>query len=176
MVLSATTSPHYTVTAEQMSMLKRRPSWVVDLSMPRDVDAGVGAIPGITLYNVDTLGAEQHRGEIPVEVLDILDDYMGRFYEWHNYRKCLPAIENLKEAITERGLTYPELEDGLEQEELVELTVSKAVDLLTGGLKEHFTPEDLERVVGKIKVHTAVRSRERENCHGEKRILFPAIC
>ena len=69
-----------------------------------------------------------------------------------------------------------ELEDGLEQEELVELTVSKAVDLLTGGLKEHFTPEDLERVVGKIKVHTAVRSRERENCHGEKRILFPAIC
>ena len=101
---------------------------------------------------------------------------MGRFYEWHNYRKCLPAIENLKEAITERVLTYPELEDGLEQEELVELTVSKAVDLLTGGLKEHFTPEDLERVVGKIKVHTAVRSRERENCHGEKRILFPAIC
>ena len=176
LVLSATTSPHYTVTAEQMSMLKRRPSWVVDLSMPRDVDAGVGAIPGITLYNVDTLGAEQHRGEIPVEVLDILDDYMGRFYEWHNYRKCLPAIENLKEAITERVLTYPELEDGLEQEELVELTVSKAVDLLTGGLKEHFTPEDLERVVGKIKVHTAVRSRERENCHGEKRILFPAIC
>ena len=31
LVLSATTSPHYTVTAEQMSMLKRRPSWVVDL-------------------------------------------------------------------------------------------------------------------------------------------------
>ena len=175
-VLSATTSPHYTVTAEQVSRLGRRPSYVVDLAMPRDVDAAVGDLPEVRLYNVDTLGAERHQGEIPAEALDILDDYMGRFYEWNNYRKCLPAIEDLKTAITERVLTYPEVEEDLDPEELIELAVGRAVDLLTGGLKEHISPEDLERCVGKIKVHTAVKSREREGSHDRKRIPFPAIC
>ena len=175
-VLSATTSPHYTVTAEQVRRLDRRPACVVDLAMPRDVDAAVGELPGVRLYNVDTLGAERHHGEIPAEATDILDDYMGRFYEWNNYRKCLPAIEDLKAAITERVLTYPEVEEDLDAGELVELAVGRAVDLLTGGLKEHITPEELERCVGKIRVHTAVKGREREGGHDRKRIPFPAIC
>ena len=75
-LLSATTSPHYTVSARQMSMLKARPSWVVDLAMPRDVDPAAGDLPGVTLYNVDTLGAEQRRGALPQTVTDILDSHM----------------------------------------------------------------------------------------------------
>ena len=63
-VLSATTSPHYTVTAEQVSRLGCRPAYVVDLAMPRDVDAAVGDLPEVTLYNVDTLGAERHQGQV----------------------------------------------------------------------------------------------------------------
>lgn len=170
-VLSATTSPHYTLTAEQMSMLGRRPAFVVDLAMPRDVEPAVGDLPGVTLYNVDTLGAERHQGEIPPEVQDILDDHMGRFYEWHNYRKCLPSIERLKKAVTERMLTYPELGEELEQDELVELAVGRAVDLITGGLKENISPEDLDRCVDKIKLHTAVkREKDRE------KVPVPAVC
>ena len=174
-LLSATTSPHYTVSAEQMSMLKTRPGRVVDLAMPRDVDPAVGDIPGVTLYNVDTLGAEQHRGELPQAVTDILADHMARFYEWNNYRSCLPAIEALKEAIAQRVLTYPELEEDLEAEELVELAVGRAVDLLTGGLKEHIRPEDLERCVGKIRVHTAARG-QREGGHERKHITLSPVC
>ena len=141
--------------------------------MPRDVDAGVGAIPGITLYNVDTLGAEQHRGRSLWRYWIFWMIIWAVSTSGTTIGNASPAIENLKEAITERVLTYPELEDGLEQEELVELTVSKAVDLLTGGLKEHFTPEDLERVVGKIKVHTAVRSRERRIAMEKNASCFP---
>ena len=172
-LLSATTSPHYTVSARQMSMLKARPSWVVDLAMPRDVDPAVGDLPGVTLYNVDTLGAEQRRGALPQTVTDILDSHMARFYEWSNYRRCLPAIEALKEAIAQRVLTYPELEEDLEAEELVELAVSRAVDLLTGGLKERIRPEDLERCAGKIRVHTAARG-QREGRHAH--IPFSHVC
>ena len=120
-----------------------------------------GDLPGVTLYNVDTLGAEQRRGALPQTVTDILDSHMARFYEWSNYRRCLPAIEALKEAIAQRVLTYPELEEDLEAEELVELAVSRAVDLLTGGLKERIRPEDLERCAGKIRVHTAAGARGR---------------
>ena len=175
-LLSATASPHYTVTAEQISMLKAKPACVVDLAMPRDVDAKVGKLPGVTLYNVDTLGAQQHRGQIPQEALDILDDYMSRFYEWHNYRRCLPMIEALKEAITQRLLTYPEVEEELDRDELVELAVGRAVELITGGLKEYINPKDLERCVKKINAHTAAKDRERENVNDKKRATFPAVC
>ena len=58
-VLSATTSPHYTVTVEQLRRVARPPARVVDLAMPRDVDPAAGELPGVTLYNVDALGAEQ---------------------------------------------------------------------------------------------------------------------
>ena len=129
-----------------------------------------------SMFSARVIGPSEDGAEVPAEALDILDDYMGRFYEWNNYRKCLPAIEDLKTAITERVLTYPEVEEDLDPEELVELAVGRAVDLLTGGLKEHISPEDLERCVGKIKVHTAVKSRERESSHDRKRIPFPAIC
>lgn len=178
-VLSATTSPHYTVTAEQVAALKKPPAFVVDLAMPRDVQPAVGELAGVTLFNVDTLGAETRRSNIPPEVTDILDDYMARFYDWLNYRKCLPAIEDLKDAITDRVLTYPEMEDGLEQDKLVELAVGRAVDLMTGGLKEKFTPEDLVRCVEKIKVHTAARPtlvREKEASDDGESLSFSTVC
>lgn len=169
-VLSATTSPHFTVTQAQIAQLKRPPALVVDLAMPRDVQPEVGEIPGVTLFNVDDLGAEQCRDRVPAEVTEILDDYMARFYDWLNYRKCLPAIEDLKDAITDRLLTYPELGEDLTHEELAALAVGRTVDLITGGLKEKFTPEDLGRCVDKIRVHTAARPvlvREKEGCtHG----------
>ncbi len=169
-LLSATTSPHYTVTAEQIGGLSRPPRFVVDLAMPRDIQPQVGEVPGVTLYNVDTLGAEQSR-EVPAQVLDVLDDYMGRFYEWHNYRKCLPAIEELKTAILDRVRSYPE-SGGADGEDMAELAVSTAVDLLTGGMKEKFTPEDLEKCAEKIRTHTAVK---KERSH-EKPIPFPVVC
>lgn len=177
--LSATTSPHYTVTAAQLRGLIKPPAYAVDLAMPRDVQGAVGELPGVTLFNVDTLGAEGRRDRVPPEVTDILDDYMSHFYDWLNYRKCLPAIEDLKDAIAGRVLTYPEMEAGLAQEELVELAVGRAVDLITGGLKEKFTPEDLARCVGKIKVHTAARPtlvREKETSDDGEPIPFPTVC
>ena len=57
-------------------------------------------------------------------------------------------------------LTYPELEEDLEAEELVELAVGRAVDLLTGALKENIRRRrSLERCAGKIRVHTAGQSQ-----------------
>ena len=175
-VLSATTSPHYTVTVEQLRRVARPPARVVDLAMPRDVDPAAGELPGVTLYNVDALGAEQHRGQVPQAVRDILSDHMERFYGWERYRRCLPALEALKLAVTERILSYPEVgEEALDREDLAALTAARAVDLVAGALKERFGPEDLERCAEKIRAHTAVKSRERGEQSG-KTVSFSHIC
>ena len=155
-VLSATTSPHYTVTAWELAELSHAPKVLVDLAIPRDIEPAVGELPGFTLYNVDDLGVETNR-TIPTEAAEIVEKYLDRLAQWENYKNCLPGLERVKQAVAARVMTT-EL-DGPEARDLVSLAVSRAVDLLAGGLKENLTPEDLVRCAEKIEVHTAARPR-----------------
>ncbi len=156
LLISATTSPHYTVSAAELTELEQIPRWMADLAIPRDIQPEVGALPGVTLYNVDDLGAATDRA-VPPEATEIVEDYLERLEQWDNYRACLPALERVKQAVSQRILST-NLE-APEDRVLVEQTVSRTVELLSGGLKEHLTPEDLERCAGKIEVHTAARPR-----------------
>ena len=165
LLLSATTSPHYTVTAQEVKGLPRPPAWMVDLAIPRDIQPEVGQLPGVTLFNVDDLKDCAPNREVPPAVAEILDRYEEQFYRWLNYKDCLPALEELKQAVTERVCTARELEEALDPAELVELAVGRTVDLLAGGLSEQFTARLLEQCSKKIRTHTrgrAVLSREAE--------------
>ena len=77
--------------------------------------------------------------------------------QWENYRSCLPGLERVKQAVAARVLSTDL--DGPEARGLVELAVGRAVDLLSGALKENLTPEELERCARKIEVHTAAKPR-----------------
>ncbi|MBM6925422.1 NAD-binding protein [Pseudoflavonifractor phocaeensis] len=156
LVLSATTSPHYTVVADALAQLAHPPKVLADLAIPRDIEPGVGELPGFTLYNVDDLGVTASR-EIPTEAADIVEKYLDRLAQWENYKNCLPGLERVKQAVAARVMST-DLE-GPEARDLVELAVSRAVDLLAGGLKENFTPEDIARCAEKIEVHTAAKPR-----------------
>ena len=156
LLLSATTSPHYTLTAAQLRAAARPPRLLADLAIPRDIEPEVGELPGVTLYNVDDLGVEAERA-IPPEAEEIVDRYLARIAQWENYRACLPGLERVKRAVAARVLATDL--DGPEARDLVELAVSRAVDLLSGGLKDSLTPEELERCAEKIEVHTAARPR-----------------
>ena len=131
LVLSATTSPHYTVAAYELAELARPPKVLADLAIPRDIEPAVGQLPGFTLYNVDDLGVEVCR-DIPPEAEEILQKYLSQLEQWENYRACLPGLERVKQAVTARVLSTDL--DGPEARDLVELAVSRAVDLLSGGL------------------------------------------
>jgi glutamyl-tRNA reductase len=151
-VLSATTSPHYTLMVNQAAQVRRLPRLVLDLAIPRDIDPRIGTELGVVCYNVDTLGGTDPRAENQ-EALDrareILERQVEEFYQWWSYKNCLPLLGELKEAITDRVLSTPELED-LTQEEAVTLAVQKAVDLLTRGLKGSMTPQSLRECREKI--------------------------
>jgi glutamyl-tRNA reductase len=60
-VIASTGAPHYIVNARDVARLmpKRqgRPIVFVDIAVPRDVEPEVGAIAGVTLYNIDALEA-----------------------------------------------------------------------------------------------------------------------
>ncbi|HEY5609770.1 MAG TPA: glutamyl-tRNA reductase, partial [Thermoanaerobaculia bacterium] len=58
-VIASTSAPHYVVTAQQvaqaMATRKRRDLFLIDLSVPRNLDPGIGVVEGAYLYNIDDL-------------------------------------------------------------------------------------------------------------------------
>ncbi len=156
-LLSATASPHYTITLEPLSKLSSPPPVFVDLAIPRDIQPEVGQLPGVSLYNIDDLGDFSESRAIPAEVTEILDAQMERFYRWLNYRDCMTSMDSLKQAIVDRLLTAKEFDEELTASEIIQFSVNKTVDLLVTGLAERITSEDLAKCESKIRLHTTGR-------------------
>lgn len=80
-VVSATTSPHYTLTAAQLEMTAHKPRVAVDLAVPRDIDPACGAV--ITCYDTDSLGADAPGSPQELEAMAaIARQELMRFVQW----------------------------------------------------------------------------------------------
>lgn len=156
-LISATTSPHYTVTVERLAALSHCPATLVDLAIPRDIQPEANQLHGVCLYNVDDLGSFLKNRTISPQVRDILQSHMENFYRWLNYKDCMTSVDSLKQAIVNRLLTAKELNQELTEAELIELAVNKTVDLLVTGLAERINSEHLVKCENKIRLHTTDR-------------------
>lgn len=165
-LFSATTSPHYTVTRDELERLTARPGWVVDLAVPRDVEPAVGTLEGVTLYNVDDFpGAPQTSdAEGLAQAKQIVQRHLREFYQWWDYRECLPVMAELKAALGRRFAA--------EGAENCQPIVDKTVDLLLGGLKGRVRPEDLRECAAKIDAFTRPHRR---NAGKEPPFRFPVF-
>jgi glutamyl-tRNA reductase len=56
-VISATKAPHFVLTTEIMSgvMGEKREIMLIDIGNPRNIESGVGDLPGVSLHNIDSL-------------------------------------------------------------------------------------------------------------------------
>ena len=113
LLISATTSPHYTVTKDMVALMKNPPRILVDLAIPRDIEPECQALPGIKLFNVDDLGSHLEDRTVPKEVTEIIEAQMDNFYHWLHFRECMRSMDGLKEAIYQRMITTQELEGTL---------------------------------------------------------------
>ena len=79
-----------------------RPLLIVDIAVPRDVDPGVGTLPGVTLLDMDDLrtfaavGATAREGEV-AGVRMIIDDELERYLGASSAREVAPMIVALRE-------------------------------------------------------------------------------
>jgi glutamyl-tRNA reductase len=105
-VICATNAPHAIVHADQveraMAVRDGRPLVVIDLAVPRDVDPGVGDLPGVVLHDIDALervvmrnraarANEAEQGEA------IVAAEAERFRRWLAALDVVPAITGLRE-------------------------------------------------------------------------------
>ena len=154
-LVSATASPHYTITAQQLQQVAHPPGTILDLASPRDIEPQVGQLCGVTLFNVDDLMDTAPLHTVPAAVQNILDKHQRQFYRWLNYKAGLPLLDDLKLSIVQRLTATPQLtQEGLDPEEIIAQTVQRTVELLVGGLPTPPSPDSLRQCAQKIRAHT----------------------
>ncbi len=105
-VLAATASPHAIVGAQEIAEVMRtrpdRPLLLIDLAVPRDIDAGCGEVPGVTLYDIDDLQGviasnRSVRAAEARRVEGIIEQEIGHFARWLGSLDALPTLAALRE-------------------------------------------------------------------------------
>lgn len=155
-LLSATTSPHYTITRENLRGLDKIPQAVCDLSMPRDIEPTIRELSDVKIFlDMDSMGGRNiHVDENDrQQVEDIIEEEMMELTRWCAYREVLPLMDDLCELVSERiatGYDFAVLSDG-EQPEVMEkmeqaarLAAEKAARLLFSGLQGALSDGALE--------------------------------
>lgn len=154
LVISATTSPHYTLTAEQIRDLDQRPALLIDLALPRDIDPRIQEEMGVLCFNMDDLGRYNEENQEERQAIDrIIQKQTTCFYEWQRYRESLPVIEELKRTAYRRVCTnhhYAALQQDGREAETTRLAVEKTIDMLLGGMKDVVSSAMLEQCLKKM--------------------------
>jgi len=87
-VISATTSPHYTLSYYDLNELTKLPDIFVDLAVPRDIEPSVKEISGITLLTIDDISGENRK--LPQESIQrieaIIREYVERYKRWKEFK------------------------------------------------------------------------------------------
>ena len=105
-VVSSTGSPHQIVGREEMAQVMEdragRTLLLIDIAVPRDIDAEVRDLPGLTLYDMDDLQRQvsQNMGSREAEsrrARKILVEEAERFAQWRASLDVVPTIAALRE-------------------------------------------------------------------------------
>lgn len=77
---------------------------VIDLSVPCNVEQSAGTLNNIQLVNVDVLSKikdetlENRKAEVP-KALALINEHIEEFREWHNMRKHVPVLKEVKDKL-----------------------------------------------------------------------------
>ena len=88
-VVSATSSPHFTLTQCELAKLPRCPGIFADLAVPRDIEPSIGSLPGVVLLAIDDIASESR--DIPEEssekINKIIIEHISKYDKWREYKE-----------------------------------------------------------------------------------------
>ncbi len=105
-VVTATGARNFIINPEQMNQVMTncsgRTVFLIDISVPRNINPAVREIPGVRLYDIDDLQVVVDRNlaereAAAVECERIIDEEMDAFLKWHNSLFVIPTVVALKE-------------------------------------------------------------------------------
>ncbi|MDD3220326.1 MAG: glutamyl-tRNA reductase [Lachnospiraceae bacterium] len=100
-VVSATSSPHYTITKEMLEMAPIcKPLTIIDLAVPRDVEPTCDKVFSVTCYDMDDFHVDKEDEKLiqaKVKAEQILDELIEEFYQWLHGHDVISRIQFVKE-------------------------------------------------------------------------------
>jgi glutamyl-tRNA reductase len=159
-VISATVSPHHTLTYDEVSRCTSFDGSLtgslggavfLDLAMPRDIDPDIKKINGVTLFDIDEINNPAYSGvsrdyRINEQVKKIIDEETASFIEWYEFREYVEIIKAIRNEaaadLTERVSTDIKncARDKTAEENLrraVTRSAGKVMDKLLFGLRDN---------------------------------------
>jgi glutamyl-tRNA reductase len=115
-VVASTSSPHPIIGVDELALVMREregaPLLLIDIAVPRDIEAACGELEGVTLYDIDDLQAvvarnRQVREDERAQAEAVVEDEIQRFARWMGTLDVMPTIAALREhgdAIVEQVL------------------------------------------------------------------------
>jgi glutamyl-tRNA reductase len=109
-LVAATASPHLLLEARELAEVMDgrggRPLLLIDLAVPRDIDAACGGLNGISLFDIDDLQAviSRNRRVRQAEARQaegIIEEEIQRFAVWLGALEVLPTLSALRAHATE---------------------------------------------------------------------------
>ena len=167
-VICSTGAPTYILMKEQMHTImkqrKNKPVFIIDISVPRNIDPEINNIDNIYLYNIDDLQGVidiniEERSREAEKAEGIIDIEVDTLLKWYASLSTVPAIIALRDKA--EAIRKEELEkavrklDGLNEEEIKSIEaltnsiVHKLIHPPTAALKS--AEEDRESLIATIK-------------------------
>jgi len=105
LLISSTSAQEAVITKQHLSFLcaNRKPITMIDIAVPRDIDAEVGEHRCVDLYNIDDLNCrietsvEKRKQFIP-QATEIVDSFTEKFKNWYSSLDAAQMISTLTES------------------------------------------------------------------------------
>lgn len=142
-VLSATASPHYTVTRAQVEQHRKteKSRVFLDLAVPVDIEETVAALGHTWYFNIEDMTELARRNnekkQAEIQTADrIIEEYETQFYKWMMFQANREEMDRLKESIVQ---------------EICEKGAEAAISHLFYRMREAGTMEQVDGFLGTVK-------------------------
>lgn len=160
LAVSATASPNYTLTMEQIENAEI-PGHIVliDLAVPRDIEPSAGTLSNVTLYDIDSFKIDAVSPKLQASLDQagkILQEQQEEFYSWYNGRDLIPRIQEIKaDAVEDLNLRIMKILRKTPMEEkdrenllnAIDTAAGKVVNKMMFGLKDFMKEEEFMNCV-----------------------------
>ncbi|MCB2153778.1 glutamyl-tRNA reductase [bacterium] len=112
-IVTATNSEEYLLTAEMLKKSRSDFQVLIDLSLPRNIDPAVGDLPMVFLYGIEDLEsvADDNRSQREAEVArveEIVEEEIQRFAHWLVNQDTARAVDSLRRRVETIRLEHME--------------------------------------------------------------------
>lgn len=155
LVVSATSSPHLTLTKEMFDTGKN--IIAVDLAVPRDIDVKCKELENVTLYDIDDFKAGKGEiNEAKEKAKSIIDEEIEIFYQWQKGTPLTGKIQFIKEETAQdvnvrlrKAIRKMDIEESLciELENRIDIATQSMMNRMLFQLKNTLTHQEFTKCI-----------------------------